>query len=195
MGNTNIRSRQIKDADILKADINTTTTGSALITKVVSGTGISLSSSGVDAGTGDVTVALASGVATAGTYDTVTVDTYGRVTSGVVDDKFHKSLSIISPTNTDKVGIFYMSVSNTYSFTGGLYFVRGTSPSISFTVYYSTTRTGSLTTLASVTSGTSTAGTTFGTSSSALGNVYIWVEVTAVSGTVDELWLQLNFSK
>ena len=84
MGNTNIRSRQIKDADILKADINTTTTGSALITKVVSGTGISLSSTGVDAGTGDVTVSLASGVATAGTYDAVTVDTYGRVTSGTV---------------------------------------------------------------------------------------------------------------
>lgn len=82
MAATNIRSRQIKDADIIRDDVNTTTSGSALITKAVSGTGVSLSSTGIDAGTGDVTIALASGVVTAGTYNQVTVDTYGRVTSG-----------------------------------------------------------------------------------------------------------------
>lgn len=58
MANTNIRSRQIKDGDVLRADVNTSTSGSALITKVIAGTGISLSSTGADAGTGDVTVTV-----------------------------------------------------------------------------------------------------------------------------------------
>ena len=47
---------QILAGSIIRAAINTATTGSALITKVIAGTGITLSSTGVDAGTGDVTV-------------------------------------------------------------------------------------------------------------------------------------------
>lgn len=47
---------QILAGSIGRASINTATTGSALITKIIAGTGITLSSTGVDAGTGDVTV-------------------------------------------------------------------------------------------------------------------------------------------
>lgn len=47
---------QISSGAILKTHLNTATTGSAVITSVIAGTGISLSSTGVDAGTGDVTI-------------------------------------------------------------------------------------------------------------------------------------------
>lgn len=56
MARTNIRGAQIKDSDVGREDLNTATTGRATITKVIAGTGISLSSTGVDSGTGDVTV-------------------------------------------------------------------------------------------------------------------------------------------
>lgn len=48
--------RQILDGSIQRADLDATTVGQAVIRKVVQGAGISLSSTGADAGTGDVTV-------------------------------------------------------------------------------------------------------------------------------------------
>jgi hypothetical protein len=87
MAVTNVRGRQLKDDDVLRQDLNTTTSGSAVIRKGVSGTGIALSSTGVDAGTGDVTISLAASGVTANTYGSasqipvVTVDTYGRITA------------------------------------------------------------------------------------------------------------------
>ena len=56
MGKTNITGLQIADATVQRQDIDTVTTGKALITKIVQGSGISISSTGVDSGTGDVTV-------------------------------------------------------------------------------------------------------------------------------------------
>jgi hypothetical protein len=53
---TTLRGRQVLDGDITRADVNTSTAGSAVITKVIAGTGISISSTGADAGTGDVTI-------------------------------------------------------------------------------------------------------------------------------------------
>jgi hypothetical protein len=60
---------QILAGSVGRASMNTATTGQALITKVIAGTGVSLSSTGVDAGTGDVTVniSLASPPAIGGT--------------------------------------------------------------------------------------------------------------------------------
>jgi hypothetical protein len=46
----------IASATIVRSLINTATTGSALITKVVAGTNVTFSSTGTDAGTGDVTI-------------------------------------------------------------------------------------------------------------------------------------------
>lgn len=58
-------------------------TGTVTSVTLTSGTGITVSDSGTAiTGTGSRTISLASGVATAGTYKSVTVDTYGRVTSG-----------------------------------------------------------------------------------------------------------------
>lgn len=59
MSITLVRKSQIRPLNIIRSDINTTTSGSALITKVIAGTGLTLSSStGINSGTGDVTIAL-----------------------------------------------------------------------------------------------------------------------------------------
>jgi len=55
---TQIRGTQVQDGTIQRADVDTTTSAKALITKVLDGQGIKSSASGVDAGTGDVTVAI-----------------------------------------------------------------------------------------------------------------------------------------
>jgi hypothetical protein len=47
---------QIQPGTITRALHNTTTAGSAVINKVIAGTGITITNTGVDAGTGDVTV-------------------------------------------------------------------------------------------------------------------------------------------
>jgi hypothetical protein len=59
--------------------LGTDTTGS-YVQNLVAGTGITLSNNAGESAT--PTVSLTSGIATAGTYKSVTVDTYGRVTAG-----------------------------------------------------------------------------------------------------------------
>ncbi len=54
---------QIQAGSIIRASINTATTGSALMTKLIAGTGITLSQTGVDGGTGDVTASVSYGTA------------------------------------------------------------------------------------------------------------------------------------
>jgi hypothetical protein len=61
MGTTNIHGLQVKDGSICRADLNTATVGSALITKLVTvaSTGVLINaSSGADAGTGDVSLKI-----------------------------------------------------------------------------------------------------------------------------------------
>jgi hypothetical protein len=53
---TEILTGQIKDGTIARSDLNASTTGEAVIRKIVAGTLINIGSTGVDAGTGDVTV-------------------------------------------------------------------------------------------------------------------------------------------
>jgi hypothetical protein len=63
---TQITGDQVKDATIQRKDLDVTTTGQAVATKVVAGDNISISSTGVDSGTGDVTVSV-TGLATVAT--------------------------------------------------------------------------------------------------------------------------------
>jgi hypothetical protein len=56
MPRTEVRSAQIKDATVGRSDLDTATAGSAVVAKIVAGTGVSLSWTGADSGTGDVTV-------------------------------------------------------------------------------------------------------------------------------------------
>lgn len=64
MARTEVRSAQIKDGSIGRDDLNTTTTGQAVALKIVAGTNVSISSTGIDSGTGDVTINASSGSAT-----------------------------------------------------------------------------------------------------------------------------------
>jgi hypothetical protein len=56
MAATAIRGAQIQDGTVQRADLDITTVGSAVVRKLVQGTGITLSSTGADSGTGDVTI-------------------------------------------------------------------------------------------------------------------------------------------
>jgi hypothetical protein len=58
MARTQLPTTLIADETIVRADLNVSTAGSAVIRKIVQGTGITISSSGIDTGTGDVTISL-----------------------------------------------------------------------------------------------------------------------------------------
>jgi hypothetical protein len=58
MGATNIRGTQILDHTIQRVDLDVTTPSLAVVAKIVQGTSITISSSGADSGTGDVTVGV-----------------------------------------------------------------------------------------------------------------------------------------
>lgn len=58
MPQTYLRTKQFADGGITRVDLNTATSGSAVITKLIKGTGIDFTSTGADSGTGDVTIAL-----------------------------------------------------------------------------------------------------------------------------------------
>jgi len=57
MGATQLTGLQVKDGTIQRLDLDVVTPGKAVVAKIIQGAGISISSSGVDAGTGDVTIA------------------------------------------------------------------------------------------------------------------------------------------
>ncbi len=56
MTKTQIRGPQVVDGSIQRDDLDTATAGQAVTRKIVAGTGINIGSTGVDAGTGDVTI-------------------------------------------------------------------------------------------------------------------------------------------
>lgn len=69
---TSIRSAQLTDgAAVGRADLITATAGQAVVAKIVAGTGITLSNTGADSGTGDVTI-TASGAAGSTSFATIT---------------------------------------------------------------------------------------------------------------------------
>jgi hypothetical protein len=53
---TQLRGTQVLAGSIQRSDLDTTTAGEAIIRKVLAGTNVTISSTGVDAGTGDVTI-------------------------------------------------------------------------------------------------------------------------------------------
>lgn len=57
---TEVSGKGIRDGSIQRRDIDITTTGESLITKLVAGSGISISSTGADSGTGEVTITATS---------------------------------------------------------------------------------------------------------------------------------------
>lgn len=65
MARTVLRTEQIKDSTINVDDIDTSTVGKALVTKIAQGTNLSITSTGGDAGTGQVTINVDGTFATA----------------------------------------------------------------------------------------------------------------------------------
>jgi len=64
MAATNVRGGQIGDGTVQRVDLDVATIGQAVIRKIVQGTNITISSTGADSGTGDVTINAAGGSAT-----------------------------------------------------------------------------------------------------------------------------------
>lgn len=56
MARTQVKGKQVDDGTIGRADLNVSTPDAAVITKIIAGQGITLDSSGVDDGTGDVII-------------------------------------------------------------------------------------------------------------------------------------------
>lgn len=56
MARTQFTGTQVTDGSIQRADLDVTTAGSAVLRKVIAGTNITFTSTGPDAGTGDVTI-------------------------------------------------------------------------------------------------------------------------------------------
>lgn len=58
MAITQIPGKQIGAQQVKRADLNTTTPGKAVITRLIAGNGITLTATGADSGTGDVTISV-----------------------------------------------------------------------------------------------------------------------------------------
>jgi hypothetical protein len=61
MALTTIRGKQVLDGTIQRHDLDVSTVGQAVVAKIVQGTNVTLSSTGGDAGTGDVTISVPGG--------------------------------------------------------------------------------------------------------------------------------------
>jgi hypothetical protein len=72
---TAIRGQQVLNGSIQRVDLDTTTTGLAVTTKIVQGTNITIASSGIDPGTGDVTISALVPIADPGTWTTPSFST------------------------------------------------------------------------------------------------------------------------
>src|SRR5262245_20900787 len=59
---TVIRGTQVLDGSVQRTDLDVSTVGQAVVRKIVQGSGVTLSSTGADSGTGDVTLSAMGGV-------------------------------------------------------------------------------------------------------------------------------------
>lgn len=65
MARTQITGQQVGDGTVQRADLDVTTSGSAVIRRIIAGTNITFTSTGPDTGTGDVTINTPTQVAAA----------------------------------------------------------------------------------------------------------------------------------
>ena len=92
---TEIRGGQIKDTSVQRADLDISTTGSAVVRRIIAGTNVTIGSTGVDTGTGDVTINASGG----GTVPTlVTVTTTGTLSSTTLVTTLVNSASATTQT-------------------------------------------------------------------------------------------------
>jgi hypothetical protein len=86
MARTELSSAQIRDASIARVDLNTQTPGAAVVAKIVAGAGITISQTGADSGTGDVTVSASGGApaAHATTHNTGGIDPLTALSAAIL---------------------------------------------------------------------------------------------------------------
>lgn len=104
MARTQITGSALSSGTVTRSDMNTTSTGTAVITKVIAGTGVTISNTGVDAGTGDVTVnATINAPVVKSISGSATIDaTYAPQTSGyqgIVNANSASALTVTIPLN------------------------------------------------------------------------------------------------
>ena len=80
-----IISTQIKNGEVKRADLNITTSGSSVIAKLLQGSGISLTSTGADAGTGDVTISATGTTLVMGAIGSVPNANAATISAGVLN--------------------------------------------------------------------------------------------------------------
>ena len=127
MPRTLITGSQVNDETVQRVDLNSTTAGQAVIKKIIGGAGISLVSTGVDAGTGDVTVSIVDSPALTGTptaptaasgTNTTQIATTAHVLAertniATLTNKTLTSPAITTPTGIVKGDVGLGSVDNT----------------------------------------------------------------------------------
>lgn len=106
-----------------------------------------------------------------------------------------KSITIPSPTSSEDVTLFYASREVTITEIRAV--VRGSTPSVTYTIRYGSDRsaTGTEVKTSGSTATSQTSGdavTSFNSATIAAGN-WVWLETTAKSGTVNELSVTLTF--
>lgn len=79
MAKTEVQTRDIKDGEVRREDVNVNTSGEALIRKLLNGAGIVMSQDGADAGTGDVTIRLKDRLTLDFTFNGQTTNTWLRI--------------------------------------------------------------------------------------------------------------------
>ena len=120
MSRTEIKSIQIKDQEVKRSDLNDTVSGQAVVKRLIAGTGITLSSTGIDTGTGDVTISSSvEGGITSLNSLTATTQTFATGTSGT-------DFNISSSTSTHTFNIPDASSSNRGLITTGTQTIAGT---------------------------------------------------------------------
>ena len=88
MAKTTLSGKQITDNSIQRVDLDITTVGSAVIAKIVQGTGITISSTGADSGTGDVTINATGGGSIASTTSVLKGNGSGGAIAAVAGTDF-----------------------------------------------------------------------------------------------------------
>ena len=154
MPRTEIRNEQILDSEIQRADLDITTAGQALIRRVVAGTNLTISSTGVDTGTGDVTLNVTSdslkanlasptftGTPTVPTGTIATTQTAGNSTTAIATTDFATTALTTERTATRTVSGMRVNPRTNSTTTAATL-----APDLSVAnVYYRTTQTETLT--------------------------------------------------
>ncbi len=82
MAKTEINTKQIGDGEVTRADLNVNESSKAVIARIIAGDNITISSTGADTGTGDVTINAPTGGATV--IKTVTADYTILITDDII---------------------------------------------------------------------------------------------------------------